>query len=434
MKAFIKTYGCQMNKYTSSVYEAELQRLGYKMTNNENEADIIILNTCSVRKHAEDRVFGKLSSLLFLKRNNKNLKIGIVGCMAERLSNKLFEMFPLLSFVIGPNDIGRLKDAILKEKACEISESFPDFSPPCQSGIKAYVPISFGCSNYCSYCIVPYTWGALKNRKMDEILQECEPLLKNGVSEITLLGQDITSYKDNSIGLADILDAVAKMGFPRIKFLTSHPLRMDDKIITTIANNKNLCPSFHIPLQSGSDKILKAMNRGYSFEYYFGLVKKIREKIPSSSITTDIIVGFPEETEEDYKKTESALKTIEFDSAFLFKYSPREGTSASFLKDTLKEEEKIERLNNLIKIANEISYKKNKELIGKTLNVLVYERNPRDEKSLLGRTETDKIVVFDGQDSLLGKIIPVIIEDTSTYTLKGRALYREQITPCKERE
>lgn len=419
MKAFIKTYGCQMNKYTSSVYEAELQGIGYEMTNNENEADIIILNTCSVRKHAEDRVFGKLSSLLFLKRNNKNLKIGIVGCMAKRLSNKLFEMFPSLSFVIGPNDVGKIKEAILKEKSCSVSEDFPNFSPPCQRETKAYLPISFGCSNYCSYCIVPYTWGGLKNRKRDEILQECESLLKNGVSEITLLGQDITSYKDNSIGLADILDAVAKMGFPRIRFLTSHPLRMDDRIIATIANNKNISPSFHIPLQSGSDKILKAMNRGYSFEYYQRLVEKIREKIPLSSITTDIIVGFPGETEEDYKKTQDALKTIEFDSAFLFKYSPREGTEAAKLKEALSEDEKIERLQNLIKIANEISCKKNKESIGKTFNVLVSEINPRDEKSLIGRTETDKVVVFEGENSLLGKVVPVIIKDVSTYTLKG---------------
>lgn len=419
MKAFIKTYGCQMNKYTSSVYEEELSHLGYEMTDNEAFADIIILNTCSVRKHAEDRVFGKLSSLSFLKRENPNLKIGVVGCMAKRLSDKLFKMFPYIDFVIGPNDIGKIKDAILKGRCCETLSETIDFPMPNQKGIKAYVPISFGCSNYCSYCIVPYTWGALKNRKMDEILKECESLLKNGVIEITLLGQDITSYRDNSIGLAKILEEVARLGIPRVRFLTSHPKGIDDEIIDTVANNKNLCPAFHIPLQSGSNKILKAMNRGYTIEYYIELIEKIRKNISHSSITTDIIVGFPGEEEADYKGTEDALKTIAFDSAFLFKYSKREGTSAAKLKETLSEEEKIERLKNLIKISHEASYNKNKALVGKRFNVLVEEKNPRDKKSLIARTETDKIVVFEGDDALLGNIVPVVIKDASTYTLKG---------------
>jgi len=416
-KVYIKTYGCQMNKYTSAVLSEELEKIGYETTEDENGADIIIFNTCSVRSHAENRVIGRLNTLLPLKKGKPDLKIGIVGCMAQRLGERLFKLLPHLDFIIGPNDIGRVKEAILKRKACEISSAYPSFSLPSQRGIKAYVPISFGCSNYCSYCIVPYTWGGLKNRKSSEIMKECEELLKNGIVEITLLGQDITSYRDGEMGLADILKDTSKMGIPRIRFLTSHPLRMNDKIIDVIASYKNICPNFHLPLQSGSDRILSLMNRGYTLEYYLSLIEKIRGKIPKASITTDIIVGFPGETKEEFEKTEWALKTIEFDAAFLFKYSPREGTSAYKLREDLSENEKIERLAYLIKIQNEISYKKNKALIGKTFNVLVEGKNQRDKSSLLGRTETDKIVILKGGDSLIGKIIPVVIEKASTYTL-----------------
>ncbi|MEW6006854.1 MAG: tRNA (N6-isopentenyl adenosine(37)-C2)-methylthiotransferase MiaB [bacterium] len=416
MKAFIKTYGCQMNKYTSLVYSKELSQLGYEMTENEERADVILLNTCSVRKHAEDRACGRLNALLSLKRKNPNLKIGIVGCMAERLGNRLFERFPQLDFIISPNDIGKIKK-VIEGKPCEAQENFP-----CQKGIKAFVPVSFGCSNYCSYCVVPYTTGCLKSRKRDEIIRECEFLLKNGTKEITLLGQDITSYgRDlNNGNLADILSSVSSLGVLRIRFITSHPKGMNDEIIGVIASNKNICPHLHIPLQSGSNRILSLMNRGYTIEYYIELVEKIRQSLAEPSITTDIIVGFPGETKEDYKKTEKALEFIKFDAGFLFKYSPREGTTAYKLKEELSEEEKIERLNHLIKMQNEISYKKNKCLIGKEYNVLVEGKNLKDKKSLLGRTDTDKMVVFNGEHSLIGKIIKVKIEDASTYTLKGK--------------
>ncbi|MEW6102655.1 MAG: tRNA (N6-isopentenyl adenosine(37)-C2)-methylthiotransferase MiaB [bacterium] len=418
MKAFIKTYGCQMNKYTSLVYREELSQLGYEMTENENEADVILLNTCSVRKHAEDRALGRLNSLLSLKRKNPALKIGIVGCMAERLGNKLFEISPHLDFIISPNNIGMIKEAIRGKSYKALSDE-PSF--PCQKGIKAFVPVSFGCSNYCSYCVVPYTTGCLKSRKKDEVIRECEFLLKNGIKEITLLGQDITSYgRDlNDGNLASILTSVSKMGILRIRFITSHPLGMNEEMIGAIANNKNICPSIHIPLQSGSNRILSLMNRGYEIEYYITLVEKIRKSLEEPSITTDIIVGFPTESKDDFSKTQEALKAIEFDSAFLFKYSPREGTGAYKLKEDLSEKEKIERLNHLIKIQNEISFKKNKCLIGKEYNVLVEGKNLKDKKFLIGRTDTDKMVVFKGEPSLIGKIIRVKIEDASTYTLKG---------------
>ncbi len=415
-----------MNKYTSSIVESKLEKLGYIKTNDEKEADLIIVNTCSVRSHAENRALGRLKTLSGLKKRNPELMIGIIGCMAKRLGDELFSIVPSLDFVIGPNDIGNIDEIIKKakeERQIEISSTCLRYEPPIQSEISSYIPVSFGCSNFCSYCVVPFLWGRLRSRKKDDIIKEVGMLLENGVVEITLLGQDITSYgKDLNDGvfLSDILESCARLGVGRIRFITSHPKGMDDKIIQVVSENKNICPHFHLPLQSGSNRILSLMRRDYTIEYYYELVEKIRKKVPESSITTDLIIGFPTETKEEFEETLKAMEEIMFDAAFLFKYSQREGTSASYIKEELKEQDKIERLNEAISLANKVSRMRNEMLVGKTLDILVEGKNPKDNSSLFGKTATDKTVIFKGEEELAGKIVPVFIEGFSTYTLKGR--------------
>jgi tRNA-2-methylthio-N6-dimethylallyladenosine synthase len=410
-RVYIRTYGCQMNKYTSNVAEELLSKLGYITTGQEEEADLILVNTCSVRASAEERAIGRIKTLAGLKRQNPELKIGVMGCMAARLGNSLFELIPKVDFALGPNEIERLPALI--EKGCSPSHTI-------SSGLKAYVAISTGCDNFCSYCIVPFVRGNLVSRPTESILAEIKHLAESGTKEIALLGQDVTSFRFDGTGFPELLSDVADIsGIKRIRFLTSHPKGVDGSLIDIVAKNPKICPHFHLPIQSGSDKVLKDMNRGYTSDYYFGLIDRIQERIPDVAITTDIIVGFPTEEKEDFEATLSAIERVRPDTAFCFAYSARPGTQAERLPEIGKKE-KSERLKILIDLIKKISGEKNKELIGTRQDVLIEGKNPKDGKSLIGRTGQDKVCIFEGEDGLIGKTVSVQIIDSSAHTLKGK--------------
>ena len=427
MKCYLVTYGCQMNKYTSRKAEDMLNKLGYTITRKEEEADLILINTCSVRASAEERALGRIRTLAGLKRQKPNLKIGVMGCMAARLRNSLFELIPRVDFALGPNEIERLPTLIEKRGTPQHTIS---------SGLKAYVAISTGCDNFCSYCIVPFVRGNLVVRKLEDILAEIKHLSEKGTKEITLLGQDVTSFRLNGTGFPLLLSDVADIsGIERIRFLTSHPRGVDDRLIDVVAENPKVCPHFHLPLQSGSDRVLSDMNRGYTLADYFRLTDKIRKRIPEVSITTDIIVGFPTEKKEDFEATLKAIERVRPDTSFCFAYSGRPGTPAEKLAE-IDQKEKHERLKEMIDLTKRISGGKNKELIGTRQDVLIEGKNPKDPnkesriadcesriedpKGLMGRTITNKVCIFEGEDSLIGKSVSVCITDSSAYTLKGR--------------
>ncbi|MBU1600024.1 tRNA (N6-isopentenyl adenosine(37)-C2)-methylthiotransferase MiaB, partial [bacterium] len=369
MKCYLVTYGCQMNKYTSRKAEDMLNKLGYTITRKEEEADLILINTCSVRASAEERALGRIRTLAGLKRQKPNLKIGVMGCMAARLRNSLFELIPRVDFALGPNEIERLPTLIEKRGTPQHTIS---------SGLKAYVAISTGCDNFCSYCIVPFVRGNLVVRKLEDILAEIKHLSEKGTKEITLLGQDVTSFRLNGTGFPKLLSDVADIsGIERIRFLTSHPRGVDDRLIDVVAENPKVCPHFHLPLQSGSDRVLSDMNRGYTLADYFRLTDKIRKRIPEVSITTDIIVGFPTEKKEDFEATLKAIERVRPDTSFCFAYSGRPGTPAEKLAE-IDQKEKHERLKEMIDLTKRISGGKNKELIGTRQDVLIEGKNPKD--------------------------------------------------------
>ncbi|MDI6752550.1 MAG: tRNA (N6-isopentenyl adenosine(37)-C2)-methylthiotransferase MiaB [bacterium] len=411
MKYYLVTFGCQMNKYTSGKVESLLNKLGYTITTQEKEADLILVNTCSVRDSAEERAIGRIRTLAGLKRQNPNLKIGVIGCMAVRLRNSLFELIPRIDFSLGPNETENLPALI---------EKGSDPLPAIFSGLKEFVAISTGCDNFCSYCIVPFVRGNLVVRQKEAILSEIKELAESGTKEITLLGQDVTSFRLNGTGFPELLSDVARIsGIERIRFLTSHPKGVDDQLIDVVAENPKLCPHFHLPLQSGSDRVLRDMNRGYTFDYYFGLINKIRKAIPSSAITTDIIVGFPKEARSDFEATLKAIEMVRPDSSFCFAYSARPGTPAERLPE-IDQKEKSERLKRMIELTKKIAGEKNSLLIDTRQDVLIEAKNPKDPKALMGRTITNKVCLFEGGEGLIGKTVPVHITSSSAYTLKGR--------------
>jgi tRNA-2-methylthio-N6-dimethylallyladenosine synthase len=423
VKAYIITYGCQMNKYTSKVAESVLSDLGYTITDREEDASLILVNTCSVREHAEKRAIGRLAVLAKTKRERPSVILGVLGCMATRLREKLFTQIPELDFAIGSVD--RLAEAMQNAKCDGIFEasrngcySIPPQRP--EGELRAFVAISTGCDNRCSYCIVPYVRGRLKVRRRDDILSEAKALAGSGTKEITLLGQDVTSWREKEASLSALLYEISEIeGIERIRFLTSHPKGVEDRLIDAVAENDKVCSHFHIPLQSGSDRILSLMNRGYTVSYYHQLVERIREKIPHASITTDIIVGFCTESTKDFEDTLRVLERIEPDASFCFKYSVRPETKAALLRDDVPEGEKIDRLKRVIELTKEISLAKNRALIGTEQEVLVEDVNPKDPTSLFGRTATDKVVVFKGHKGLIKNLLSVKIVDASAYALYG---------------
>lgn len=432
MFALVETYGCQQNVNDSQKYEGMLINMGYTLTTEREKADFILFNTCAVRENAEKKVFGNIGALKHLKAKKPSLIIAVAGCMSQQddVAKKLKSKYRHVDMVFGTHsmaDFPKMLEKVLLEQGRVIDTSAVDYI--CENvptnydgGCKAFVSIMYGCNNFCTYCIVPYVRGRERSRAMADILNECNRLAENGVKEITLLGQNVNSYgKDLGMveGFANLLAEVDKIdGIKRIRFMSSHPKDISDKVLTVMANSKNICHQLHLPLQSGSDKMLKEMNRVYNTEKYLSIVNKAKELMPDLAITTDIIVGFPTETEEDFEGTLNMLKEVKYDSIFSFIYSPRTGTPAAKMVPVATEAEIKERFDRLLEVQNDISYELNKKCEGEVQEVLV-EGISKEEGVLTARNYANKIVNFPGGEELIGKIVKVKITKAQTWILIG---------------
>ena len=430
-KFFLKTYGCQMNEHDSENIKGMLNEMSFTETLDMEDADLILLNTCSIRENAHNKAFGLLGRIKHLKETKPSLVAGICGCMAqeEGVIKEILAKYRFLNFVFGTHNLDELPTLV--EKGFEGSklnidvksiegDIIEDIPFTRDSKYKAYINIIYGCDKFCTYCIVPYTRGKQRSRKKEDILKEVKELIKDGYQEITLLGQNVNAYgKDlyDNYFLADLLKDISKLNIPRIRFITSHPWDFTDDLVEVIKNNQNILNYVHLPVQSGSNKILKLMGRRYTKESYKELFDKLKA-IPNISITTDIIVGFPGETEEDFQDTLDIVEYCKYDSAYTFIYSPRENTPASKLEDNVSLEEKEQRLYRLNDLVNKYSKEANLKMLNKIENVLVDGLSDKEGK-LCGYTETNKLVNFKGDTSLIGKIIPVKITDAKSFSLDG---------------
>lgn len=429
-KLFIETYGCQMNVADSEVIASVMKMAGYESCDSLDEADAILLNTCSVRENAENKIYSRLEQLHALQKKGRKLIIGVVGCMAERVKDDLIEHHHV-DLVAGPDSYLTLPELFaaveMGEKAINIelstTETYRDVIPErvCGGHISGFVSIMRGCNNFCHYCIVPYTRGRERSREVDSILNEVKDLRDKGYKEVTLLGQNVNSYKCGEVGfpqlLATVAEAVPEM---RIRFTTSHPKDMSDETLEVIAAHSNICRHIHLPVQSGSNRILQLMNRKYTREWYLDRVAAIKRIIPDCGLTTDIFVGYHSETEEDHQMSLSLMRECGYDSAFMFKYSERPGTYASkHLPDDIPEETKIRRLNEMIALQNQLSAESYKKDIGKTFEILVEGVSKRSKDQLFGRTQQNKVIVFDKGNHHIGDFVKVKVLESSSATLKG---------------
>lgn len=434
-KFYIETYGCQMNVADSEVVAAILTNKGFEHTKEKAEADIILVNTCSVRENAEQRVRGRVQGFSEIKKKNPRLLIGIMGCMAERLGESLFEQEKNIQIVVGPDAYMDLPLLIEKaergEKAINIelseTETYKDICPTRidETTISGFVSIMRGCNNFCTYCIVPYTRGRERSRSPKSIVNEVVDLQKRGYKEVTLLGQNVNSYlyknEEIQVSFPDLLDLVARtVPGMRIRFATSHPKDMGDDILETIAKHHNICKAIHLPVQSGSNSVLQAMNRKYTREWYLERIAAIRRIIPECGISTDVFVGFHNESEADYQESLSLMKEVGFDLAYMFKYSERPGTVASKkLPDNVEEETKGRRLQELIDLQSGLSLESNKRDVGKTFEVLVEGVSKKSSEELFGRSSQNKVIVFPGKEMKTGELVSVRVTGCTSATLIG---------------
>jgi tRNA-2-methylthio-N6-dimethylallyladenosine synthase len=437
-KVYIETYGCQMNVADSEVVLSILSKEGFEPTDNIKDAGLILINTCSIRENAEQRIWGRLKSINHLKKQNNDLKIGIIGCMAERLKEKLIETDQLVDIVVGPDSYRDLPTLVTEaeagHKAVNVllsrEETYADISPVRmdKNGVSSFVSIMRGCNNMCAYCVVPYVRGAERSRNPESVLREVNELFEMGYREVTLLGQNVDSYHwDNNrdeVGFPELLEKVAMINpLLRVRFSTSHPKDISDGLLYTIARNKNICKHIHLPAQSGSSRILKLMNREYTREWYMDRVNAVRSIIPDCSLSTDMITGFCTETEEDHKESLSLMEWACFDFAYMFKYSERPGTKAARkLKDDVSEFVKSERLSEMISVQNQLSIKSKKSDIGKVFDVLIEGFSKRSEEYLSGRTSQNKVVVFPGTNLKKGEYVKILIERCTSATLTGKSI------------
>ncbi len=432
-KYHIKTYGCQMNEHDTENIKAMLEQLGYSETLDMEDADVVILNTCSIRENAHNKAFGMLGRLKHIKEEkNKDLLIGICGCMAqeEQVVSDIMKKYKYVNFVFGTHNIHHLpfllnesintKKQVIEvySKEGNIVEGIPSKRA---NRYKAFVNIMYGCDKFCTYCIVPFTRGKQRSRNKDNIIKEVNNLVKEGYKEVTLLGQNVNAYgKDlnNNYNMANLLEDVAKTGIPRVRFMTSHPWDFTDDMIDVIKKYDNIMPSIHLPVQSGSNKVLKLMGRKYTKEEYIDLFDKLKT-IPNVTISTDIIVGFPSETEEDFEETLKLCEYCKFDNAYTFIFSPREGTAALKLKDETTLEEKEQRLYKLNELVNKYFLESNQKMIGKVVDVLVDSKSEK-EGMLCGYTDTNKLINFYGKESSIGEIVKVEVLDAKTWSIDGK--------------
>jgi tRNA-2-methylthio-N6-dimethylallyladenosine synthase len=435
-KVYIETYGCQMNVADSEVVVSILKGAGYEPTENIKDAGLILINTCSIRDNAEQRIWGRLKAISHLKKNKNDLKIGIIGCMAERLKEKLIETDQLVDIVVGPDAYRELPSLVTEaeagHKAVNVllsrEEMYADISPVRmdKNGVTSFVSIMRGCNNMCAYCVVPYVRGAERSRNPGSVLKEVQELFQMGYREVTLLGQNVDSYNwdylQGVVGFSDLLEKVALIDpLLRVRFSTSHPKDISDELLHTIARHKNICKHIHLPAQSGSSRILKLMNREYTREWYLDRVRAIHSIIPDCSLSTDMITGFCTETEEDHKESLSLMENVGFDFAYMFKYSERPGTRAARkLKDDVSESVKSERLSEMISLQNRLSAKSKKNDIGMVFEVLIEGFSKRSADHFSGRTSQNKVVVFPGGELKKGDYVRVLIERCTSATLIGR--------------
>ena len=435
-KYYIRTYGCQANVRDEETMRGLLENAGYESVSEPENADLIIINTCAVRENAEDKVYGEIGNLKYLRKKNKDMILALCGCMVEQpeILEKVMKIFPELNLIFGTHEIAKLYDLLIEtlengqrtvsveSKAGEVIESLP----ACRNNhYKAFVNIIYGCNKFCTYCIVPYTRGRERSRRFDDILDECKSLIKAGYKEITLLGQNVNAYgKDLGEGkdFADLLEAVALLGIPRLRFTTSHPWDFSSKMIDVIAKYDNIMKFIHLPVQSGNDEILRLMGRRYTRKHYLDLVKEMRKKIPNLTLSTDIIVGFPNETEEEFNDTLTLVDEVKYEAAFTFIYSPRKGTPAAKIEDNVSKETKSKRFTRLVKCLEKHIEKYSQSLVGQTLNVLVDGPSKTDVGMLSGYTESNKVVHFKGNETLIGSIIKVKINESHTYSLIGEVV------------
>ena len=427
MKVYIETYGCQMNEYDSRVMASILANDGHGVAHDPGTADVVMVNTCSVRERAEARVLGRLRHLRGLMK--KEAVLGIAGCVAQRLGDRLLREVPGLSFVVGTEQYWKLPDIIESASAGRVvvavdtgtGESYDDRPGPDEASLCEFVSVMRGCNNHCSYCIVPYVRGRERSRPTSSIVDEVAKLVALGAREVTLIGQNVNSFSDEGRGFADLLDAVAGVaGLQRIRFATSHPKDLSSEVIEAVGSTDKICEHIHLPVQSGSTEVLGAMNRSYTREQYVALAQRIREGIPGVALTTDIIVGFPGETDAQFHETVSLMNEMRFDSAFMFRYSVREGTRAAALVDDVPEEVKIARLQTIIGLQKRVTSEVNTALIGSSAEVLVEGPSQKNEELLFGRSRTGKVVVFPGDAGLAGRVVSVEIASASAWTLHGR--------------
>jgi len=439
---FIKTYGCQMNERDSEAVAAQLVAKGYTMVGSEALADVVLLNTCSVRDLAEQKAINKMKNLVgTARKDHRNQVVGFMGCMAQSRGQELIDQLPDVDLVLGTQKFHRAAeylDELLsgrREKIVDVAEEAGSentirehlLSGSAKKSATAFVSIMQGCNQYCTFCIVPYTRGEERSRSVEEIVAECRQLILQGVREITLLGQIVTSYgkrdipaRDGKSPFVQLLEAVHEIeGLERIRFTSPHPRGYGDDLVEAYARLPKLCESAHIPLQSGSNRLLKLMHRGYTRERFVTIVEKLRQARSTIGITTDIIVGFPGETEEDFEQTLSLARQVGFDNAFIFKYSPRRDTPAADMPDQVPQEVREERNQRLLDLVNEIAARKYDTFIGRTVQILVEGTSRKNSQRMAGRTRCNKIVVFDGGERHRGELLDVRIERAGSFTLYG---------------
>ena len=451
-KALVITHGCQMNEHDSEKITWLLEKMGYNFVNEVEDADLIILNTCSVRHSAEDKVYGQLGNLKNLKSKKKNIKVAVCGCMMQREEsrNYVIEKFPNVDIIFGTNNIWKLPELLKssyagKKLSIDIEDNPLSIDDALGANrlynFKSYVNIMYGCNNFCSYCIVPYTRGRETSRRPHEIIREIEELAKNGTKEVTLLGQNVNSYGktfDDKFSFANLLEEInAINGIERIRFMTSHPKDISDELIYSFKNLDKLCNFLHLPVQAGSSRVLKMMNRKYTKDDYLRKIDKVKNVNPNIALSTDIMVGFPGESEEDFLDTLDLVEKVEYDTAFTFIYSMRENTPAARM-DQVPDKVKHDRFERLLDILYPIQERKNKAFIGRDVDVLVEDFSKKDESNVSGRTDEFKLINFKGNKSDIGKILKVKVKDANSFSLVGEKIeswkinsYDAAISCCK---
>ena len=427
---FIETYGCQMNVADSELVESLLQKEGYSRAGQLSDADAIFVNTCAIREHAEEKVHSQLGRYDLIKKEKPETIIGVLGCMAQSLKHDLLENRPFVDIILGPDSYRRLPELLnrkmydsgsLVDTTLSRFEVYDDLFPSRNEGVNAWISIMRGCDKFCTFCIVPFTRGRERSRPAEGIVTEATQAVQDGFSEITLLGQNVNSYSQGTMEFHHLLEAVAQVpGLKRIRYTSPHPQDMTDALLETMARHDNICNYVHLPLQAGNDRILKRMNRTYTRDHFVDLAHRIRDFLPKVGISTDIIVGFPGETEAEFQETLDVMEALKFDSAFNFKYSPRRGTKASEYDDQIDEDIKQDRLERVIELQKKHTLERNLELVGTTQTVLVEKESKRSPQQWAGRTDSNKWVIFDKEDAQIRDMISIQIRAAKGITLHGQ--------------